>query len=75
MKFVGIAVFLGALVIIRTGGLNPASADPNDGKRYYYNCQEMRAVETGVVRRGDRGYYEHLDQDGDGIACETDDRF
>ncbi|RBP65465.1 uncharacterized protein DUF1524 [Brevibacterium sanguinis] len=34
------------------------------------NCAAARSAGAAPVRRGDPGYGEHLDRDGDGIACE-----
>lgn len=36
----------------------------------YRNCSEARAAGAAPIRRGEPGYGEHLDRDGDGIACE-----
>jgi Excalibur calcium-binding domain len=34
------------------------------------NCDAARAVGLAPARRGEPGYWEHLDADGDGISCE-----
>ena len=36
----------------------------------YANCSEVRAAGKAPLRRGEPGYADHLDRDGDGIACE-----
>ena len=37
---------------------------------YYHNCREARAAGVTPLYRGQPGYGEHMDGDGDGIACE-----
>lgn len=37
---------------------------------YYRNCTEARAAGVTPLYRGQPGYGEHMDGDGDGIACE-----
>ncbi|MDJ1137946.1 excalibur calcium-binding domain-containing protein [Streptomyces iconiensis] len=39
-------------------------------EREYANCAEARADDATPVHRGDPGYGEHLDREGDGIGCE-----
>lgn len=36
----------------------------------YENCTAARAAGAAPVHRGDPGYGDHLDRDGDGVACE-----
>ena len=36
----------------------------------YANCTAARAAGAANIRRGEPGYGEHLDRDGDGVACE-----
>ena len=36
----------------------------------FANCSEARAAGAAPVRRGDPGFGQHLDRDGDGIGCE-----
>ena len=36
----------------------------------FRNCSEARAAGVAPIRRGEPGYADHLDRDGDGIACE-----
>ena len=42
----------------------------SDGGTHYANCEAARAAGAAPVQRGDPGYGEHLDRDGDGSACE-----
>ena len=37
---------------------------------YYRNCAEARAAGNTPLYRGQPGYGEHMDGDGDGVACE-----
>lgn len=37
---------------------------------YYQRCDAARAAGVAPLRRGEPGYREALDRDGDGIACE-----
>ena len=37
----------------------------------YRNCAEARAAGVAPIYRGQPGYADHLDRDGDGIACES----
>lgn len=41
----------------------------------FRNCTEARAAGALPLREGDPGYGRHLDRDGDGLACEWDDRW
>ena len=36
----------------------------------FANCTEARAAGAAPVRRGDPGFGQHLDRDGDGVGCE-----
>jgi hypothetical protein len=36
----------------------------------YANCDAVRAAEAAPIYRGDPGYSNKLDRDGDGIGCE-----
>ena len=38
--------------------------------RSFRNCAAARAAGAAPIYRGQRGYDEHLDRDGDGVACE-----
>ncbi|WP_402467195.1 GmrSD restriction endonuclease domain-containing protein [Isoptericola aurantiacus] len=46
------------------------SADPEPESVHYENCTEVREAGADPVRRGDPGYADHLDRDGDGVGCE-----
>jgi hypothetical protein len=37
---------------------------------YYKNCTAAREAGVTPILQGQDGYAEHLDRDGDGIACE-----
>jgi hypothetical protein len=43
---------------------------PGTASTPFASCDAARAVGAAPVRRGDAGYGEHLDGDGDGTACE-----
>ena len=47
----------------------PLSGDAS-GTVQYRDCAEARAAGAAPVRRGESGYGEHLDRDGDGVGCE-----
>ncbi len=47
------------------------SAAPVAGADVYYkNCDAARDAGATPIRQGESGYAEHLDRDGDGVACE-----
>ena len=52
-----------------TAAQAPASASAGDP--YYKNCAAARAAGAAPLYRGQPGYREQMDGDGDGIACET----
>lgn len=54
-----------ALVALGSAAAGTAQSEP-----YYKNCAEVRAAGKAPLRKGDPGYAEHLDRDGDGVACE-----
>ena len=43
---------------------------PEPQKEFYANCKAVKAAGAAPLYRGDPGYSEDLDRDGDGIACE-----
>ncbi|WP_436017616.1 excalibur calcium-binding domain-containing protein [Phenylobacterium sp. LjRoot219] len=45
-----------------------ASGEPDF--RYFPNCAAAHAAGVYSIHRGDPGYRERLDRDGDGRACE-----
>lgn len=38
---------------------------------YFENCSAVRAAGAAPIYAGSPGYGDHLDRDGDGVACET----
>lgn len=55
----------------RSSGSSPAHAvGATSTGPFYRNCSEARAAGAAPIYRGQPGYAEHLDRDGDGIACE-----
>ncbi len=73
-----VAKALGA-TILAAAGFAPlvvaasAHATPLPGAvqvKYYKNCTEVREDGAAPILKGQDGYSEHLDRDGDGIACE-----
>lgn len=46
-------------------------AGSGGGAPFYKTCADARAAGAAPLRRGDPGYREELDRDGDGKACET----
>ncbi|MFT3900430.1 MAG: excalibur calcium-binding domain-containing protein [Gordonia sp. (in: high G+C Gram-positive bacteria)] len=46
-----------------------AHAAPTSVK-YYENCTAAREDGAAPIQKGQDGYGDHLDRDGDGIACE-----
>lgn len=61
-----------------SGAINPSSRhydpidedEPSEDDVYYENCSEAREDGAESIRKGEPGYREELDRDGDGIACE-----
>lgn len=63
-----------------TAGANPGAAAPSVARAsaparsvsrvYYSGCKEARAAGVTPIHAGQPGYGEHMDGDGDGIACE-----
>ncbi|WP_205214971.1 MULTISPECIES: excalibur calcium-binding domain-containing protein [Sphingomonas] len=47
-----------------------AAAEPLAKGVYYRGCREAEAAGAAPLHRGDPGYREDMDGDGDGIACE-----
>ncbi len=65
MKKMIIAAIGGALLAGSLLGAGLAGADPP-----YGNCAAARADGAAPIYEGDPGYSDHLDRDGDGVACE-----
>ena len=70
------AVPLVALTFLGVYNLPPiteeevAARDTVEQAVYYNGCNEVRDAGKAPLYRGDPGYGEHMDGDGDGIACE-----
>jgi len=47
-----------------------SESEPEPQKEFYANCKAVKAAGAAPLYRGDPGYSEDLDRDGDGIACE-----
>lgn len=47
-----------------------SESEPEPQKEFYSNCKAVKAAGAAPLYRGDPGYSEDLDRDGDGIACE-----
>jgi hypothetical protein len=75
--FLKTAAPLVALTFIGVYNLPPvtqAEVEARDAveKSIHYNgCNTVRAAGKAPLYRGDPGYGEHMDGDGDGIACEN----
>ena len=52
------------------GSEEEATPEPEPQKESYANCKAAKAAGAAPLYRGDPGYSEDLDRDGDGIACE-----
>ena len=60
------AFIIGLFVVVATAmGSATATADV-----YYKNCTAAREAGVTPILQGQPGYHDHLDRDGDGIACE-----
>ena len=54
----------------RALGLRSAPARGGGGGGAFPNCSAARTAGAAPVRRGEPGYGQHLDRDGDGVGCE-----
>ena len=54
----------------RLATMAPEALQAREASRYFRRCDEARAAGVAPMRRGEPGYREGLDGDGDGIACE-----
>ena len=52
------------------GSEEEATPEPEPQKESYANCKAAKAAGAAPLYRGDPGYREDLDRDGDGTACE-----
>ena len=56
-----------------SGGGSSESApaeEPKQESTYFPNCKKAKESGAAPLHRGDPGYREELDRDGDGVACE-----
>ena len=53
-----------------SAGSEKSESAPEPQKEFYANCKAAKAAGAAPLYRGDSGYSEDLDRDGDGIACE-----
>lgn len=49
----------------------PSSRPRADPSGAFPNCSAARAAGRSNIRAGEPGYGQHLDRDGDGVACES----
>lgn len=56
--------------------IESARADPTAVEQsvHYSSCKDARAADKAPIRAGEPGYRPELDANGDGIACELNDR-
>lgn len=62
---------------VTTTGTTPPTATPTAPPsvpavaktKVFKNCGEVKAAGKGPIRRGDPGWADWLDHDGDGVAC------
>ena len=53
------------------GAAAPAPVpEPRQESMYFPNCKKAKEAGAAPLYRGDPGYREELDRDGDGVACE-----
>ncbi|MEP9358090.1 excalibur calcium-binding domain-containing protein [Sphingomonas sp. KR3-1] len=50
--------------------LSPEALKAREATVFYAGCDEARAAGVAPIRRGEPGYREGMDGDGDGLACE-----
>ncbi|WP_442007768.1 excalibur calcium-binding domain-containing protein [Mycobacterium sp. 2YAF39] len=60
--------FIAATLVAAAAALGAASVAHAD--TYYKNCAAAREAGVTPILQGQDGYDEHLDRDGDGVACE-----
>lgn len=54
-----------------TGTMSPEERAAIEASVHYPGCDQVRAQGNAPLYRGQPGYREGMDGDGDGIACET----
>ncbi|MFT3877828.1 MAG: excalibur calcium-binding domain-containing protein [Propioniciclava sp.] len=62
--------FAGSGVWLGYASSGSGSGSGSGGGVLYKNCSEVRRAGKAPLYRGQPGYGEHLDRDGDGVACE-----
>ena len=61
--------FIAAALVAAAAAVGAASVA--NAEAYYKNCDAARDAGVTPILQGEDGYAEHLDRDGDGIACES----
>jgi hypothetical protein len=56
--------------LIAAARMSPEERERIEHSVYYSRCAEARAAGAAPLYRGQPGYREGLDRDGDGVACE-----
>lgn len=75
-SFLKTAAPLVALTFIGIYNLPPVTEEEVEARKtleqsvHYSGCDEVREAGLAPLYRGDPGYGEHMDGDGDGVACE-----
>jgi hypothetical protein len=67
------ATFAGVYALVPLpSGSKPVTTNSRaiEASVYYSGCNEARLVGAAPIHRGQPGYREEMDGDGDGIACE-----
>ncbi|GED98496.1 excalibur calcium-binding domain-containing protein [Gordonia crocea] len=71
VKLFGAALFAAAGLAVAVAPTAVAAPGPGaTAVKSYKNCTEAREDGAAPIHRGEDGYADHLDRDGDGIACE-----
>jgi hypothetical protein len=59
--------FVASMIVCGAAAMGAATAQADT---YYQNCSEAREAGVTPIMQGQDGYDDHLDRDGDGVACE-----
>ena len=59
-----------AVPIAQNAMMSPEQRAAVETSVYYAGCDEVRALGRAPIHRGQPGYREGMDGDGDGVACE-----
>ena len=71
-KKVLFAILLGGIILsLPTIGATKKKSSGNSTTVYFKSCKAAKAAGYSNMKRGEPGYSTNLDQDGDGIACES----